>query len=477
MEEGLTKKTVSGVYWSAIERFSVQGIQFVIQIIMARLLLPSDYGIIGMLAIFLQISQVFIDSGFNDALIQKQNRTEKDLSTVFYFNILISLVIYVIIYLFAPCIASFYRMPELVEVTRFLFINLVLISFSAIHRTILTIKVDFKNQTKISLVSVVVSGIIGVYMAYRGLGVWALVVQSIMHSIFMTIFSYVYVKWRPHLCFSFNSFRQLFAFGSKLLLSRLINCIYRNLYTLVIGRKFTATDLGYFTRADQLATFPSYNINSIISRVTYPILSSIQDDDVRLKNAYRQYIRISSYIIFPLMLGLAALAEPVIRILLTDKWMGCVILLQILCLDWMLDHISQINMNLLLVKGHSDWALKLELIKKTIAVLILVSTIPFGIVAMCWGKVLYSIIATILNTRYTKTLISLSLFQQIKDVLPSLFLAGFVAFLVNICCSFILNDFLKIMVGLLVGSFFYIFLSIILKFNELKTLINILNIR
>lgn len=475
MAESLKSKTVSGVLWSAIERFSLQGVQFIINIIMARLLLPSDYGMIGMLAVFLQISQTFIDSGFSDALIQKKNRTNQDLSTVFYFNIVLSLVFYLLIFFSAPYIADFYHTPGLELVTRIITLNLIIASFSAVHKTILTINIDFKTQSKISLIAALTSGGIGITMAYQNCGVWSLVVQSLLNTFLITILSYYYVSWHPLKCFSKSSFVGLFGFGSKLLISRLIHSVYYNLYAIVIGRKFSSAELGYYTRAEQFAVFPSSNLNAIISRVTYPILSSIQDDDTRLAVAYRKYIKLSSFLIFPLMLGLAAIADPLINLLLTDKWSGIVILLQILCLDWMLDHLSQINLNLLLIKGHSDWALRLEIIKKVIATLILIVSIPFGIVIMCWGRVMYSIIATYLNTHYTERLIGLSFKEQMKDIFPSLLLAILMSSTVYICIFYIPSDILKVIGGIIVGCAFYFIFSWLLKRDELKEIFTIIS--
>lgn len=474
MAESLKSKTVSGVLWSAIERFSLQGVQFIINIIMARLLLPSDYGMIGMLAVFLQISQTFIDSGFSDALIQKKSRTNQDLSTVFYFNIVLSLVFYLLIFFSAPYIADFYHTPGLELVTRIITLNLIIASFSAVHKTILTINIDFKTQSKISLIAALTSGGIGITMAYQNCGVWSLVVQSLLNTFLITILSYCYVGWHPLRCFSKSSFVALFSFGSKLLISRLIHSVYYNLYAIVIGRKFSSAELGYYTRAEQFAVFPSSNLNAIISRVTYPILSSIQDDDARLGVAYRKYIKLSSFLIFPLMLGLAAIADPLINLLLTDKWSGIVILLQILCLDWMLDHLSQINLNLLLIKGHSDWALRLEIVKKVIATLILIVSIPFGIEIMCWGRVLYSVIATYLNTHYTERLIKLSFKEQMKDIFPSLLLAMIMGLSVHYLISFLQGFVLKILSGILIGIFLYVTMSYLCRRDELKELIMII---
>ena len=474
MSENLKSKTVSGVLWSAVERFSLQGVQFVINILMARLLLPSDYGMIGMLAVFLQISQTFVDSGFSDALVQKKDRTETDLSTVFYFNIVISVLLYVLLFISAPYIAQFYRMPELTLVTRIIMLNLIFSSFTAVPKTILTIRIDFRTQSKISLISAIISGVVGIIMAYKGTGVWALVAQTLLNAILITFLFFCCVNWRPLRIFSKASFQGLFSFGSKLLFSRLIHALYYNLYAIVIGRQYSSIELGYYTRAEQFAIFPSGNINAIISRVTFPILSSIQDDDKRLALAYRKYIRLASFLIFPLMIGLAAIAEPLVSFLLTAKWSGIIILLQILCLDWMLDHLSQINLNLLLIKGRSDLSLRLEIIKKIIATFILIISIPYGIEIMCWGRVLYSVLATYMNSYYTNRLIGLSFKTQVRDVFPSLLLAVGMGITVHCSISIFSSDLLKIIGGSIIGIIFYVVVSIFLKIEEFKEFVLII---
>ncbi len=471
MADSLKAKTVHGVLWSALERFSLQGIQFVINIIMARLLAPSDYGLIAMLAIFLQISQAFIDSGFTNALIQRKDRSETDFSTVFYFNVVIAFVFYLILFISAPWIADFYRMPALVPITRVIALNLIISALSAVHKTKLTINIDFKTQSKASLSAAAISGIIGIWGAYSGWGVWALIAQTLLNSLLLTLLLYYFLHWKPLWIFSMDSFKRLFSFGSRLLVSGLIHTLYYNLYTLVIGRKFSAISLGYYTRAEQFVIFPSANVNAIISRVTFPVLSSIQDDTERLAEAYRKYIRLSSFIIFPLMMGLAALAKPVVALLLTEKWLGVVALLQILCFDWMFDHLSIINLNLLYVKGRSDLALRLEIVKKVIATTILFSSIPFGLIGMCWGRVLYSLIAVYLNTYYTKSLIGLSLRNQIRDIIPYWLLALGMGGVVMWISSFVDLLWLQLFAGVAIGSVCYLGCAYLLKLSIYKELL------
>lgn len=475
MTENLKRKTVSGVMWSAIERFSLQGVQFVMQLVMAKLLLPSDYGMIAMLTIFLQIAQAFIDSGFTNALIQKKDRTEVDYSTVFYFNIIIALLFYCILFVSAPLIAKFYNMPDLILVMRVMALSLIILSFSAVHKTKLTIEINFKIQSKITLIAAGISGIIGVGIAYLGYGVWALVYQSILNAMLTTILFNCFYRWKPLKTFSMKSFKRLFSFGSKLLVSGLIHTVYYNLYGIVIGKRFSAAELGYYTRAEQFAILPSYNLSAIITRVTFPILSSIQDDNERLASTYRKYIRLSSYLIFPLMVGLASLANPLVDLFLTEKWNGTVALLQILCFDWMFDHLSGINLNLLYVKGRSDLALRLEIIKKIIAITILLASIPLGIIGMCLGRVLYSLIATYANTYYTNSLIGLSFRTQLKDIIPYLILSLAMGGVVYATTYLGLSNIIQLIIGITIGILFYISISYIFKITSLKVLLQLIH--
>ena len=475
MTENLKRKTVSGVMWSAIERFSLQGVQFVMQLVMARLLLPSDYGMIAMLTIFLQIAQAFIDSGFTNALIQKKDRTEVDYSTVFYFNIIIALLFYCILFVSAPLIAKFYNMPDLILVMRVMALSLIILSFSAVHKTKLTIEINFKIQSKITLIAAGISGIIGVGIAYWGYGVWALVYQSILNAMLTTILFNCFYRWKPLKTFSMKSFKRLFSFGSKLLVSGLIHTVYYNLYGIVIGKRFSAAELGYYTRAEQFAILPSYNLSAIITRVTFPILSSIQDDNERLASTYRKYIRLSSYLIFPLMVGLASLANPLVDLFLTEKWNGTVALLQILCFDWMFDHLSGINLNLLYVKGRSDLALRLEIIKKIIGITILLASIPLGIIGMCLGRVLYSLIATYANTYYTNSLIGLSFRTQLKDIIPYLILSLAMGGVVYATTYLGLSNIIQLIIGITIGILFYISISYIFKITSLKVLLQLIH--
>ena len=464
----LTQQTVSGIFWSSIERFSVQGVQFALGIIMARLLLPDDYGLIGMLSIFIAISQSFIDSGFSNALIRKQNRTETDFSTVFYFNIIVGIVFYFLLFFTSPYIAAFYNTPILESLMKVVALNIFIGSFTIIQRAKFTIILDFKTQTKASLLSVIISGIVGVGMAFRGYGVWALAVQSILAGFINMMSLWLYSRWIPRKEFSISSFKEMFSFGSKLLLSGLLDTVYKNMYNVVIGKKFSKVDLGYYTRADSFTQFPSSNITGILQRVTFPVLSSIQDNDKKLEETYRKFLCLSAFAVFPLMIGLLAIADPLIRFFLTEKWTGMVFLLQILCLSQMWYPIHAINLNLLQVKGRSDLFLRLEIIKKTLGVFILCVTIPLGVAAMCWGTVFHSVIALFINMYYTGKLIRIGYLKQIKDLLPILgnsFLMGIIVWGIT---KWISVNILALIIGVLVGTIFYLSVAFITQSKELQ---------
>ena len=475
MAESLKNKTVKGTVWSSLERFSVQGIQFVVMIIMARILTPDDYGLVGMLAIFIAVSQSLIDSGFSQALIRKQDRSEIDNSTVFYFNIGVGIVLYLILFFSAPLIASFYNEPQLIPITRIVGLSLVCNSFVVVQRALLTVNLDFKTQAKASLVGAIVSGAIGISMAYTGFGVWAIVWQQLSNWIVITILLWILSNWKPIWAYSWQSFRELFGFGSKLLASGLLDTIFKNLYLIVIGKFFKASDLGYYTRAHQFTDFASSNITGIFQRVTYPVLCTIQNDDDRLSDVYRRLLKTSAFIIFPLMMGLAAVAKPMVISFLTEKWLFSTVLIQVLCFSQMWYPIHAINLNLLQVKGRSDLFLKLEIIKKIVMVLILCITLPLGLISMCLGMIISSIIALIINTYYTGKLIRLGFFKQMKDILPIFLLSLVTGVIVYVTVTYIpMASWLALTLGVSEGIMIYILLSKLLRFLEFQELMTII---
>lgn len=469
----LKEKTVKGVLWSCVDRFSSQGIQFVFSILIARLLLPSDYGVVAMLAIFLAVSQLFIDSGFGTALVRKQDRTDIDFCTVFYFNIAVGFFCYLVLWLISSYIASFYGIPLLEDVTKVVSLTFVFSSFSGVQSAKLSIAIDFKTRARISVWVTFLTGSIGLWMAYRGHGVWALAIPSVLSSLLRTILLWFYVRWMPKLIFSWKSFRELFSFGSKLLASALLDTLYNNVYTLVIGKFFSSTALGVYSRADGLAQCPSSNITGVLQGVTFPVLSSIQNEPERLASAYKHFLRLSAFIVFPLMIGLAAVADPLIRLMLTDKWEGAIYLLQIVCFSMMWYPIHAINLNLLQVKGRSDFFLKLEVIKKIQGVIILCLTVPLGIVAMCYGRIVNSLLSLVYNTYYTKRLIDYGYWAQMKDLLHILAHSMVMGILVWLVVQAFDSLWLQLFVGILTGMVYYVVGAKLMKFDEYSELMSL----
>ena len=477
MPDSLKQKAAKGVLWSTVERFSVQGVQFLIMIVMARLLTPHDYGLIGMLAIFIAVAQSLIDSGFSQALIRKQDRTEADNNTVFYFNIVVSTLLYLILYASAPFVADFYNTPQLCPVMRVVCLSIIFNSLAVVQRALLTIRIDFKTQAKAALTAAVTSGAVGITMAYHGFGVWSLVTQQLLNLGINTGLLWLLSKWRPRLMYSWQSFHELFAFGSKLLASGLLDTVYRNIYPIVIGKLFSASSLGHYTRAHQFSEFPSSNLTGIIQRVTYPVLCEIQNDDARLASIYRRFLKLSAFIIFPLMVGLSSVAKPFVNIMLGPQWSFCGQLLQILCFGMMWYPIHSVNLNLLQVKGRSDLFLKLEIIKKILGISVLCITAPFGLIVMCYGLIFNSLVALAINTYYTGKLINVGFIRQMCDLLPTIALCLVMFALILIVNSFITGDIIKLCAGIVIGVIFYTFTSRLFKFSELTELTNLLKVR
>ena len=478
MTDSLRKETVKGVAWSSVDRFASGGIQFLANIILARLLSPNDFGLVAVIAIFIQISQVFIDSGFSNALIQKKDRSQTDYSTVFIFNLILSVCFYLLLFLGSPSIAHFFGKQELTSLTRIVGLNLVIGALTSVHKTKLTIELRFKIQAVITLIATVISAVFSIYMAYHGFGVWSLVLLTLINTGIQVILIYACIKWKPTLSFSKKSFYQLFSYSSKLLGASMIHLLYRNIYPIVIGKKFSTTDLGYFNRADTYAMYPSSTISGIISRVAFPIFSRIQDDNERLSKAYSKYIIFSSLLIFPIMTGMIVLAEPLTLLILTESWLPMVPMLQILCIDWMSDHLCQINLNVLYVKGRSDLALRLEVIKKTLAIVIFFISLYWGIIGVCWGRVIYGFFAVYFNSFYTKKMIGISQWQQVKDITIPLVESCFMGLIVWLFLRLETGIYIQVICGILIGIISYpiiIYATQKSYFQEIKQII--INIR
>ncbi|WP_167616508.1 lipopolysaccharide biosynthesis protein [Maribellus sediminis] len=425
MADNLKQKTIGGLFWSFIDNFAKLGIQFIVGIILARILSPREFGLVGMLTIFIAVSQAFVDSGFRDALIRKKQCTDADYSTVFYFNLIVAIGLYIILFLSAGIISRFFEEPQLKQLLRVLGVGLIFSSFSIIQQTILTRELNFKLQTYVTFAASLGSGVIAVVMALKGLGVWSLVVLTISRFGLISLLLWFWSAWRPKLVFSVQSFKELFTFGSKLLASVLLDTIYRNVYLLIIGKYFSAQDLGFYTRANQFSDLPSKNITNVIQRVSYPVLSSLQDEPKRLKENYVKLIRSTMMITFYSMLGMAAVAKPMIITLIGEKWEPSVIYLQLLCFVGIFYPLHALNLNMLNVKGRSDLFLKLSIIKKIVAIPVFIVGIAYGIQIMIIGMIIQSVLAFYINSYWSGRLIGYSTWDQIKDILPTFFLAVF----------------------------------------------------
>lgn len=423
-QDSLRYKTIKGVGWSAIDNVAGYAITFVVGIILARLLSPEDYGLLGLIAIFTAICNCFIYSGFGSALIRKKEATEDDFSTVFIFNLGMSILFYVVLFLCAPLISEFFDRQELVALIRVSTFSMIISALAATQRTKLTKRIDFKTQTKITIISAIIRGTVGITTAFLGWGVWALVAQDLVGTSMTTILLWHYNKWIPKMRFSKKSFHELFGFGSKLLASGLIDTIWKEIYQVVIGKCYTPATLGQYTRAIMFSSILSSNVTSVVQRVSYPVLSSIQDDKLRLKEGYRRIIKITMLISFYGMLMLAAVAKPMTIVLIGEKWLQAAVFLQIICFVSMLYPLHAINLNMLQVQGRSDLFLRLEIIKKVIAIGPLLLGVFISIYWMLVGSVLTGFFAYYLNSYYSGPMIGYSVKEQIKDILPSFFVSA-----------------------------------------------------
>jgi len=463
----LRQKTVSGLSWSFIDSISGQGIQFIVGIILARMLTPREFGLIGMITIFIAVSESFINSGFSSALIRKKECTQADYSTVFFYNLTAGAIFFTILLFSAPAISGFFKEPELKPIIQVLGAVLIIDSATIIQRTILTKQINFKLQTRISVIAALGSGAMAIGMAYSGFGVWSLVAQRLCKQAINSFLLWLWNKWKPIAVFSRQSFRELFGFGSKLLASGLIDTIYRNVYYLIIGKFFSAKELGYYTRADQFNALPSQSLTGVIGRVSYPILSSIQDDANRLKASYQQLIRSTMFITFILMVGMAAVAEPMVVGLIGEKWKPAVIYLQMLCFTGMLYPLHALNLNMLQVKGRSDLFLRLEVIKKILAVPVIVIGIFWGIRVMIAGMMLNSVIALYINSYWSGRMIGYPFRQQISDILPSFSLSLAMAisvYLLGLILTY--APILNLLIQVTAGAAFILVFSEMAKFKD-----------
>lgn len=462
----LTNKTINGAKWSFIGNVSNQITTFAIGILLARLLSPEEFGLIGMTTVFIVLADTFVDSGFSQALIRKNNCTQEDYSTAFYFNLIASIAIYLLLFFSAGLVANFFSEPKLTNIIRVASLGMVINSLVLVQKTILVKEISFKIQTKISVISTILSGTIAIFMAINDFGVWSLVAKSLSASLISATLFWGSNKWRPDFVFSKKSFDDLFSFGSKLLLSNLIDRFYWNLYYVVIGKYFSSETLGYYTRAEMFKNLPSQNITSIINNVSYPSLSIIQDNDIELKKSFKKIMLITFFITTLLLTYIFSVSQSLIVVILGEKWLGSVEYLRLLCLSAILFSPSLLNTTIMKIKNRSDLLLKLEPIKKIIMIPSLFIGVIFGINAMIWFLIIYSILDWFLNVRYGGKLINYSVKSQIFDMAPIIMICFVIAcplFLIDIYIDF--SAFYKLIIQTIIAVLIFIVLCEIVKLD------------
>ena len=426
-EQSLKDKTVKGTFWSGIDNVAQFSVTFVVSIVLARLLSPDDYGLIGIITIFTAVCTALVNGGFTTALIRKKDATDDDYNTAFIVNLGVSILLYVVIYLCSPFIANFFHRQELIALTQVSSMGMIIGALGLVQQTRLTKRIDFKTQTKITIVASVASGIVGIVMALMGFGVWSLVAQSLTSQGLRTILLWLANKWVPQLRFSSESFHDLFGFGWKMMASQVLDTVWKELYQVVVGKFYTPATLGQYTRSKQFSTLFSSNLTIVIQRVTYPVLSNIQDDKERMISAYRRIIKVTMFVTAISMFFLGAISEPLLYCLIGPKWHDAAIYLPLICITGSTYPLHAINLNMLQVQGRSDLFLGLEIVKKVIGVVPLAVCIFYGILPMLYTSVLTTIIAFFLNSYYSGKLLGYTSWMQIKDIAPSYGLATLVA--------------------------------------------------
>lgn len=465
-KESLKNKTIKGVGWSAADAFLGQGVTFIIGLVLARLLSPDEYGLIGICLIFTTVLNGIVDSGFSNALIRKKEVTDEDYNTMFITNMAISIVLYVLLFISAPLVSDFFHREELTALVRATGLVLFLNALSITQVTILTKKIDFKTKTKASFVSAIISGGIGIVMAYMGYGVWALVAQQLSKQLFYTICLWFLNKWCPKFSFYKDSFKYMWGFGWKLLASGILNNLWNQLYQVVIGKCYTSATLGHYTRANEYASIFSSNLTSIVQRVSFPALAEIQDDKERMVQGYRKVIKITMFVTAVCMISLGAVSEPLIYTLIGTKWHEAATYLPLICISMSLYPLHAINLNILQVLGRSDIFLYLEIIKKIVGLLPLIIGIFYGIYYMLLASILTGIISLYLNTWYTGKTLSYTFVKQIRDIAPSYFTALVIAVAVYFLKFLMLPCYVVLVLQIIVGIIVGFSISELLKFEE-----------
>lgn len=473
----LKKQAIAGVFWSLSQRVGVQLITIIVSIILAQILLPDDFGVIALFTVFTAIGTAVINSGLIVSLVRDVDADERDYSTIFFFNVAMSLVVYLVLYLMAPLIADFFEKEILTPVIRVFSISVIFRAFSSVQTTVLTINMDFRKQMLLQIPAIVIGGAVAIWMANTGWGLWSLVYKELIQTFLITVFYTVSSRWKLLFVFDKVRFKKHFDFGYKLAISNVIDTVFANIYNLVIGKFYTPAILGFYDRANMMKQIPVNNLSEAVGVVTYPLFSKVQNDDQRLKNMYKRVMEVVIFILAPILTILIVLGEPLFRFILTDKWLPAVPYFQVLCIAGLLHPIHSYNLNILNVKGRTDLFLKLEIIKKSLIVLVVVVGLPFGIMGLVWGQVVFSVLALFINMHYAGKFIDFRTFEQFRCLMPSIFLSfGIGLMLYYFDLYFLTNqpDLLRIFVVGITGVLTYVAAAYVLKFSEFSFIKNII---
>ena len=468
----IKSEVASGLVWKFGERILAQGVSFVLSLVLARLLMPEEYGTVALVMVFINLANVFITSGLGDSLIQKKDADEKDFSTMFYCSMAMSIVLYIIMFISAPLIANFYDNPSLTSIIRVLSIQIPLGGVKTIQHAYVIKRMMFKKFFFSTLGGTLFSGVVGIVLAYHGAGVWAIVVQYLTNSTIDMIVLFITVNWRPHAYFDFKIAKELFSYGWKLTVAQFLNTAYGNIRNLFIGKLYTESELAFYNKGDQFPNLIINNINNSINTVLFPAMAQENENKQRLKMITRRAMKLSAYLIFPIMIGLIAVSEPLIRILLTDKWLPCVPYLCISCIYWMFQPCQTANVQVIKALGRSDLYLKLEVAKKVFGIVILLASLKFGVLAIALSNVILAVFSAILNIFPNKELINYGYGEQIRDLLPAFLLSIVMGAIVKLEEQLHLNDVLLIIVQGCTGVFVYVALSAITHNDSYDYLLN-----
>ncbi|MGN0558014.1 MAG: lipopolysaccharide biosynthesis protein [Acutalibacteraceae bacterium] len=468
-----SKSVFSNFIWRFAERCAAQGVSFIVSVVLARILVPEDYGLIALVTVFTSILQVFIDSGLGTSLIQKKDADDTDFSTVFYFNMFFCVLLYAALFFCAPLIAQFYSKSQLTPVIRVLGLTLIISGLKNVQQAYVSRKMIFKKFFFATLGGTVISAAAGIALAVFGMGVWALVAQGLINSVIDTLILWFTVKWRPKKVFSFARLKGLFSFGWKILCSRLLETVYQDIRQLIIGKMYSSSDLAFYNRGKQLPNLVITNINASIDSVLLPVMSNAQDDKDNLKRMVRRSIMTSTYVIMPLMMGLAACAEPLVELLLTEKWLPCVPFLRIFCITYMFYPIHTANLNAIKAMGRSDLFLRLEIIKKIVGIVLLASTMWFGVMAMAYSLLVSSVLSQIINTSPNKKLLNYSYTEQLKDIMPGMLLSVFMGITVYFIGFLPLPLLPLLVIQVSAGAVIYIALSKLFRLESFEYILRI----